>query len=48
MGSLNIDYKLFVIDMIYESEHDPRSWINNLSILGEPWPLRWPDASLYP
>ena len=21
----------FVIDMIYESEHDPRSWINNLS-----------------
>ena len=44
----------FVIDMIYEGEHDLRSWINNLSgskrtwkNLGEPWLLQWPDASLY-
>ena len=27
----------FVIDMIYESEHDPRSWINNLSGSKRTW-----------
>ena len=27
----------FVIDMIYESEHDPRSWINNLSDSKRTW-----------
>ena len=43
----------------YKSKHDPHSWMNNLSswkrtwkiqvwLSIEPWPLRWPNATLYP